>query len=567
MSIKILRNTYLGFIFISFLGFSQEIIYDKKIEKLTSLEFSNLSNLYYKFINSEKDQANVYAQAYLAKSKDKNDNLNKIKGYRMVGVSLGNNKGLKFLDSALVLAKENFLHSWYEGFISYDKGTILYNKRKFKKAIDNFILANKEARRFNFSDLLYDSNYMIAILTDRIGNHYDAIKIHQEFLNNNRGHKIGKKDSIRYLRTLFGLAVAQYKLHNYDSSRYYNDNGLESSLLSNNKEYYNYFTLSTAINYYQDGDYSYALDYIDKSIKYFDSINNLPNLAVCFFYKGKIYIETDRTLVGLDYLKRVDTIFQYQKDILPEMRESYQILIDHYKSSGKSDQELTYTKKLLQVDSVLNSNYKYLQTNIIKDYYTPILLDKEIQSTSKNFKLIVYSVSSLVILLIVAFIHQKKKNLKYQIKFEELISGDKQEYNNQDDSVKNEVGNYLNIPEEIVNEVMQGLLKFEQECLYIESTYTLSKLAKQLNTNSTYLSKIINTYKDKSFSSYINDLRVDFIIDKLKNEKKYRLFSVKALSEESGFKSSESFSKAFYRKTQIYPSFFIKQLNKKGLDL
>ena len=38
---------------------------------------------------------------------------------------------------------------------------------------------------------------------------------------------------------------------------------------------------------------------------------------------------------------------------------------------------------------------------------------------------------------------------------------------------------------------------------------------------------------------------------------------VQAIAKESGFNNTESFSKAFYKKTGIKPSYFIRELNKK----
>ncbi|WP_159025502.1 AraC family transcriptional regulator [Aquimarina sp. Aq78] len=42
----------------------------------------------------------------------------------------------------------------------------------------------------------------------------------------------------------------------------------------------------------------------------------------------------------------------------------------------------------------------------------------------------------------------------------------------------------------------------------------------------------------------------------------YRKYTVQAIAQEIGFNNSEAFSKAFYKKTGIYPSYFIKKLEK-----
>ncbi len=86
-------------------------------------------------------------------------------------------------------------------------------------------------------------------------------------------------------------------------------------------------------------------------------------------------------------------------------------------------------------------------------------------------------------------------------------------------------------------------------------------LAKEINTNSTYLSKVINMTKETSFVHYLNDLRVDFAINKLSSNKQFRMYTIKAIAESVGFNTAQSFSNAFSKKTGIYPSYFIKQLN------
>ncbi|TEB41336.1 AraC family transcriptional regulator, partial [Flavobacterium circumlabens] len=75
-----------------------------------------------------------------------------------------------------------------------------------------------------------------------------------------------------------------------------------------------------------------------------------------------------------------------------------------------------------------------------------------------------------------------------------------------------------------------------------------------------YLSKIINFYKGKNFSQYINDMRIIYAITKIKSDKKFRMYTIKAISEEVGFSNSESFAKAFYNNTGLQPSYFIKKI-------
>lgn len=89
-------------------------------------------------------------------------------------------------------------------------------------------------------------------------------------------------------------------------------------------------------------------------------------------------------------------------------------------------------------------------------------------------------------------------------------------------------------------------------------------MAKSFETNRNYLSKVIKIKTNKKVSTYINDLRIEYIFNELKTNLKLRKFTIKAVANECGFTSSEHFSKCFYKKYGIYPSYYIKKL--KQLD-
>jgi len=73
---------------------------------------------------------------------------------------------------------------------------------------------------------------------------------------------------------------------------------------------------------------------------------------------------------------------------------------------------------------------------------------------------------------------------------------------------------------------------------------------------------VINHYKKESFSSYLNSLRIVYAVEKLKADTSFRNYTIAAIAKEVGFNNPESFSKAFYKKTGIYPSYFMNKLNK-----
>ena len=75
------------------------------------------------------------------------------------------------------------------------------------------------------------------------------------------------------------------------------------------------------------------------------------------------------------------------------------------------------------------------------------------------------------------------------------------------------------------------------------------------------MSKIINHYQKKTFTYYINDLRIDYVVNRLKEDISFRKYTIEAIGKEAGFKTSRAFSEGFKKKTGLYPSYFISKLN------
>lgn len=95
---------------------------------------------------------------------------------------------------------------------------------------------------------------------------------------------------------------------------------------------------------------------------------------------------------------------------------------------------------------------------------------------------------------------------------------------------------------------------------YLKSDLTLFQLAKMLNTNSSYLSVLINKDFNSSFVSFINTYR---IIDAKKTliDSNYKDYTIEAISEEVGFNSKSAFNRAFKKITQQTPSEYRKEQN------
>lgn len=119
------------------------------------------------------------------------------------------------------------------------------------------------------------------------------------------------------------------------------------------------------------------------------------------------------------------------------------------------------------------------------------------------------------------------------------------------------------ISEEIWDEIVVKLEEFELNKGYLDADISLNSLSKKMGTNHSYLSKIINTVKEKSFKNYLNDLRIVHARERISSDPNLRKYTIEAIAFDNGFKSAESFSKKFKEMYAIYPSKYLKSLETK----
>ncbi len=197
--------------------------------------------------------------------------------------------------------------------------------------------------------------------------------------------------------------------------------------------------------------------------------------------------------------------------------------------------------------------------------YATTLKTIEIQQTidtllekQQAFETRMYVLVGCIILLVILFGLLCFFNTKGDKRLQRIINLLKKQQN---DTTQTPEGDdtKLDIDPAIVTTILYELQQFEKERGFLLSKITLHQFAKQLQTNTKYLSKVINTYKLKSFRNYINDLRIQYSIEKLKSNTTYQKYTVKAMAEEAGFTTVNSFSKAFQKRTGETVSSFLKQ--------
>ncbi len=565
MNLRLLLTVFLFQIFSpNVLGQKNAKVPDSLLEKT----YSELAYVMYKLDSTTTKTFRVYAHAYFKKAKEDTSTINLLKAYRnlsYLGCLEKTEDEILYLDTIIDVTK-SFKVERYPEYAYFMKGAIYYDGRDFKQSFDNYLTAYNLSKKKGELELMYKANYGIGVLKDRIGEYEESLRIFEEclrYLDNDKNFN----NTEDYLAILSGLTDLYRKNKKIDSSSRINKIGIKKSLLNDNKRYYGYFVLSEGMNLFETNQYYKSIDSLEKSLTLLNEADDKPNSAFANFYLAKNFIKLNKPDKATYNLKKVDTVFLNTKDLNPDIRETYEILIDYYNRKNNKDQELLYVKRLMRLDSILTANYKYLSKNLNQKYDTPRLISqkekliKEMKNEKNKLNslfIVVLIISTLIVTLLLFKARRKKI---YKTKFENLLKTVKEPENS---TTRTKSSKSTDIPKEISSKILSNLKRFETQQGYLNPNISMTNLAKQLDTNTKYLSKIINSHYEKSFSNYINDARIDFIITELKNNQKTRKYTIKAISEKAGFKNSQSFSQSFYKKTGIYPSFFIKNISKES---
>lgn len=535
-------------------------------DSLSEKSYKELADKFYKN-ETNPNKAIFFSNAYLKKAKSSQDSIRIADGFYFMSSICPDSLYLKYNDSILLYTKNTKTQNFFYPTIAYfNKGDYFYNHRNFQSALNNYLLAYKSHGITKNINLYNEIKHQIGLIKTRYGEDNEALELFKEVHRFYLDQGYDKTHPSQYLRVLFSLSDSYLRNKNLDSTQHYNQIGVDLSLKTQDSIFLNYFRFEQGLLEYERENYLVSIDSLSKSIDYLRKNKDLPNESFAYHYLGSSYNKIQDFRESIFYFKKVDSIFNIIGDIHPDLRKSYIHIINYYRKEENLSKELEYIQKLLRVDSILNNNYKNITSVINREYDTPKLLnDRQIVINRLNKKVKLNNLYLLLTLLIsfsliVVAIFQYKKRKKQKIIFENLIqNSSKGNIPSGPLKVKKES---IDLPKEIIDDLLEKLSIFEKKEGYLSRNIKLSALAKDMKTNTKYLSYVINNFKNHNYAQYINDLRINYIIDALKNNSTLRKYTVKAISETAGFNNTESFSKAFHKKTGIYPSYFIKQLNK-----
>jgi AraC-like DNA-binding protein len=285
----------------------------------------------------------------------------------------------------------------------------------------------------------------------------------------------------------------------------------------------------------------------------------LSGLADVFFYQKQHNEVTDLLNYAFVYSKKIQNVFLQEK-ILQKQTINYLALnkISEYKSSHAKYTQVLSRSETLEQEAV-NTAY-----NLIAKEKNQKYLEHKNQN---NFIIKNIVFFFLIILIIFIFFWQrvsiKVKNLKQLINYLQITKNNWITlYSDQGkESEPKQESKKIIILKETEDLILQKLKRFENSKKFLNKDISLAVLAGQFDTNTKYLSEIINSHYQINFNSYINNLRINYIVMKLKTDPNYKKYKISHLAESCGFSSHSSFATVFKSITGISPVKFIDFLN------
>ncbi|MBO9676324.1 MAG: AraC family transcriptional regulator [Sphingobacteriaceae bacterium] len=516
---------------------------------------------------------------FVSKAKHEKKYWKMVEGY-LDGIQYSPNahQKLKYADSAIWAAKftrnDSILSRAY-----VQKGIVYYfNFKKFKPALDEYLIA------YNYCDKtgdVYHKNrlaYLIAVVKNYVGYYDEALvllkgtkrffeaeslkKVHPNLIY---GYKRG------YYNSLHQMIVCYRNLGNYATADSLITLGLSLTDVSDFKQENSYFLKEKGISEFRNKDYRSSINTLRHAIVAISAVNDFAWATVCYSYIGKSYLGIGDNSEAIRYLQKVDSVFQKHNFTLPELRSSYELLINEYKQHKNTQKELYYSTQLLKANEIIAQDYPYLSSKMHKGYDTRSLANEKKQ-LEKDAK---WGSTITIMSILLAFVaiteaiwrYRKEQDIKekYELLEQRLLA--KKDSSPEAEPIKLKDSSKLDIEIKVIEDILFKLADFEKNRGFTEKALNINKLAAKFDTNSTYLSRVINEYRGLKFTDYLQQLRIAYITDRLYNDRIFLSYKIETLADECGIASRTNFSNLFIQINGIRPSDFIKNRLKDVSDV
>ncbi|WP_160169108.1 helix-turn-helix domain-containing protein [Flavobacterium sasangense] len=280
-------------------------------------------------------------------------------------------------------------------------------------------------------------------------------------------------------------------------------------------------------------------------------------MADCFYHLKQV----DSALF---YCNKYVESYQITKVSKENLLMTYNIMTQCYNEKNDSKNAYRYAQKSLEliqsIEGIKSKSLNFLHNydlNKIKEESNKVI-------ASKNyFKISLFGILILFAVVVYVFYYYYKNQKEKHYRFLKIIQNLK-EFRTSEIGIlqidKTETQPKQTLDEELIEKIALGLKKLEQKETFLDPNFKLAFVAKKLNTNTAYLSQYFNQVIQKSFSEYTQELRIHYVLQKLKDAPYFRKYTLQAIAEEVGYKDANTLVRVFKKQTGLSPNYYIEKL-------
>lgn len=449
-------------------------------------------------------------------------------------------------------------------------GSSYYKAQRYMDALDVLGKAINEADKAG-----NESAYLSAIM--KIGNIYTIFDDYEQALHYyktslEKAEKSGDKVSTIKLKNNMLMCYAMLGKHKEAEACYKSIATLDmgNKEINNFYNYLNQALLSTAKKYYKG-----AIFFHTKAMKYAQSHNMDGH-----------YVAAEMGQIGTAYegsgnMKEAEKWylecfkFSERGKYVGPLISSCERLVNIYRKQGKDQLFVKYNKLYAKYSDSLFKQKDFnskrslinLYENRVKDRHLNIL-----QNKNNTLIGVIVTIAILMTILIVLLIYIFKVNRRL-VATQRLLIKKHQEHNHQLE-VQNEI--FTSIGNDSDNCSDEELLPKKQADMLLISIahvmedtstvcnpdFSLSTLAQLVESNTKYVSWVINKNFNKNFKTYLNEYRIRAASQLLIDANNFGNLTIAGIAEKVGFKSPTSFHQAFKKIYAMTPAAYVKLAKK-----
>lgn len=333
--------------------------------------------------------------------------------------------------------------------------------------------------------------------------------------------------------------------------------------------------------------------------------------AIAALKKAKTLIDTDLTperysfgidmLVAMTYadmgqyqeaVKLMEQVEQATDGIALDLRaEACDLLSQYCGQQGQSEQAVTWRGKSLQLSDSLFRSQQYSQIRDMRSAYEIKKMDSRIQQVENErhtmkVALCVVAVAALIVLGLVVLLLRKNRSLRLSNRhlfrrneevvrlsenerrmrevYEQRMAEQEHElaalHERKEQPARKETkyqGSSLDdlAKQRLVNRICQVMDNVDEIAV---NDFSVERLARLVESNTKYVSQVINEEYGKNFSTLLGETRVRLACLRLCDTEHYGHLTIEAIAMGLGFKSRSNFVSVFKRVTGLTPSDYKK---------